>query len=119
MLNGSCLCGSIKFKIMEIPKMVANCHCRMCQKQHGAPYATYMMLKKMNFIYISGSDYLKAYNSSSTIIRKFCSNCGSNIEWSGHPDYKEWVSIPITLLDSTFIPTRVENYYIESKCLWV
>ncbi len=119
MLSGSCLCGIIKFQILETPSMVANCHCRMCQKQHGAPFATYLTFKKENLIFIAGHDKLHSYNSSSTILRKFCSNCGSNIEWSGHPEYQDWVSVPATLLDAAFEPTEVGNYYIESKCSWV
>jgi hypothetical protein len=119
MLNGSCLCGTVKFKILEKPERVGNCHCKMCQKQHGAPFATYLTFKKENLVYIVGDDQLRSYNSSSTIERKFCSNCGSNIEWCGHPDYKNWVSVPVTLLDSIFEPAEVANYYVESKCSWV
>jgi hypothetical protein len=119
MLKGSCLCGLVTFQILEMPVMVANCHCRMCQKQHGAPFATYLSLKKNNLVFKSGQDNLSCYRSSATIERKFCSNCGSNVEWSGHPDYPDWVSVPATLLDSVFEPVEVGNYFIESKCSWV
>ena len=119
MLSGSCLCGAVKFQILEAPAIVANCHCRMCQKQHGAPFATYLSFKKESLIYSAGFEQLKSYNSSSTIQRKFCSICGSNIEWSGHPEYREWVSVPATLLDSDFSPVEVANYFIDSKCSWV
>lgn len=119
MLNGSCLCGAVNFTIATIPTMVGNCHCRMCQKQHGAPFATYMSVHESDRVFDRGSEHLKTYNSSSSIERKFCGICGSNMEWSGHPDFPNWVSIPLTLLDSHFSPSDIADYFIESKCSWV
>lgn len=119
MLEGSCLCGTVRFRLLDLPVSVTNCHCTMCQKQHGAPFATYMTLKKQHLIYLSGEDQLSSYNSSSTILRKFCSTCGSNIEWGGHPDYLEWVSLPLTLLNNPITPEKVENIFAETKCSWV
>ena len=37
-LNGSCLCGGIKFEINGPLVAPNNCHCTMCSKQHGAAF---------------------------------------------------------------------------------
>ena len=119
MYEGSCLCGSVKYRINGEIKAVTNCHCRMCQKQHGAAFATYGSVPKSSFQYIQGEDSLAVYNSSKNIKRKFCKHCGSNIEWSGSDKFPDWVSIPLATLDTEFHPEKIREIYLESKCSWL
>jgi hypothetical protein len=39
-LTGGCQCGAIRFALSAPPKKVSVCHCRMCQKASGAPFAS-------------------------------------------------------------------------------
>ena len=119
MYEGSCLCGTVKYKLLCEPEYVAHCHCTMCQKQHGAAFATYASVHKDQLVYLSGADALSEYNSSSTIKRKFCTKCGSNIEWSGSPEYPDWVSITVATLDSPFSPGKIENIYTDTSVCWL
>ena len=36
-LEGGCLCGRVRYRVMAAPLDGAYCHCRMCQKSSGAP----------------------------------------------------------------------------------
>ena len=119
MYVGSCLCGQIKYKLFSEPKKVSHCHCTMCQKQHGAAFATYASLPKTDLIYLSGINLLKTYNSSNGIKRKFCSQCGSNIEWSGSSKFPDWVSIAISTLDTLYKPNNIINIYMDTKVCWL
>ncbi|MCV2216603.1 GFA family protein [Thauera sp. Sel9] len=119
MYNGSCLCGAISFRLRSEPKAVTNCHCRMCQKQHGAAFATYASVPKADLECLSGQELLTAYNSSGSIVRKFCRICGSNIEWSGSNEFTDWVSIPLASLDTAFAPTSIEDIHLESGAPWL
>tara|TARA_B110000967_G_scaffold138477_1_gene141406 strand:+ start:149 stop:412 length:264 start_codon:yes stop_codon:yes gene_type:complete len=83
----------------------------MCQKQHGAMFATYASLPKSDLVYRLGLDILMSYNSSSSIMRKFCKMCGSNIEWSGSKDYPDWVSVAISTLDTPYEPLSIEDIF--------
>lgn len=58
MYNGSCLCGAVSFRLQSEPKAVTNCHCRMCQKQHGAAFATYTSVPRADLEYLSGQELL-------------------------------------------------------------
>ena len=118
-LRGSCLCGVVSYVLTAEPARVSNCHCRMCQKQHGAPFGTYLSVRQGEVEYLSGEEALTAYNSSSTILRKFCRHCGSNMEWSGSPEFPEWISLPLTTLDSEYTPKRVLDDFAEFKCTWL
>ena len=118
MYTGSCLCGEITFELKVEPSWVSNCYCKMCQKQHGAAFATYASVLKKDFAYLSGTTFLCSYNSSGSIERKFCSACGSNIEWSGSEEHPEWVSIAIGCFNTPFEPKAVSNIHTESEACW-
>lgn len=87
MHHGSCLCGAVTFRLLSEPKAATNCYCRMCQKQHGAAFATYASVPVGDLEYLSGEELLTSYHSSANVIRKFCAVCGSNIEWGGSGDF--------------------------------
>lgn len=119
MHSGSCLCGQIKYKISSVPKKVTNCHCSMCQKQHGAAFATYGSVPKSDLVYVSGTDKLISYNSSGAVERKFCGVCGSSLQWSGSKNFPDWVSIAIATFDSNFKPSKITDIHQESKVCWL
>ena len=119
MYKGSCLCGAITYELKAEPRKVSHCHCRMCQKQHGAAFATYASIHKSDFSYLSGEEALVSYNSSGSIARKFCGICGSSIEWSGSKAFPDWVSIAVATLDTEFNPENISQIHLESKACWL
>ena len=119
MYQGSCLCGQVKYKLISEPQKVSHCHCRMCQKQHGAAFATYASLPKNKIVYLSGLHLLSEYYSSSTTLRKFCGKCGSNIEWSDSAKYPNRVSIAISTLDTLYKPNNIVDIYSDTKVCWL
>ncbi len=119
MYKGSCLCGAIKYELKSEPKKVSHCHCSMCQKQHGSAFATYASLPRSELSYLSGLEALVEYNSSGSVVRKFCKVCGSNIEWSGSKEFPNWVSIAIATLDTLYKPKNIIEIYEGSKVCWL
>jgi hypothetical protein len=91
----------------------------MCQKQHGAAFATYGSIPKNELVYISGADKLRSYYSSELIERKFCGVCGTCLQWSGSKKFPNWTSIAIATLDSHFKPSKIRDIYQESKVCWL
>lgn len=118
MLKGSCLCGKVQYQLNSEPKKVTHCHCTMCQKQHGAAFATYGSVLKNDLVYLSGEGLLSIYSSSNSIARKFCSNCGSSLEWSGASRYPGWTSIALATLDSKYMSARVDDIYEDTRACW-
>ena len=119
MHKGSCLCGAVSYELLTEPKAVSYCHCKMCQKQHGAAFATYASLPRADLKYVSGQSQLASYNSSERVIRKFCSVCGSNIEWCGSVKYPDWVSIAVATLDTPFNPIKTKSVCLEFSVCWL
>jgi hypothetical protein len=54
-----------------------SCHCSMCRKHHGAPFATYANTELAGFRWSSGEHALGYYASSPSYTRSFCTTCGA------------------------------------------
>ena len=45
-MNGSCLCGSIRYTCDAEPLLTAVCHCPHCQKQSGTSFSVIVAVPK-------------------------------------------------------------------------
>lgn len=79
--GGSCLCGQVRFEIDGTLGEIGHCHCRMCQKAHGAAYATYVNVPLDRVRFVAGEAEIGRYESSPGIIRTFCRQCGSTLQF--------------------------------------
>jgi hypothetical protein len=77
MYTGSCLCGTVRYEVAGPFEMMANCHCSMCRKHHGAMFSTFISAPDAGFRWISGEDNIETYDSSENGHRPFCRTCGS------------------------------------------
>ncbi len=77
MIQGTCLCGTLRYEIDGPLTSMMNCHCSMCRKQHGAAFATYAVAPLAGFRWIAGEDEVVRYQSSAQGSRAFCRRCGS------------------------------------------
>lgn len=87
-IQGSCLCGQVRYE-GDIPApMAAVCHCRNCQKQSGSAFS-YVVVVPRGQLRIEGTmkDYMDWGDSGGVVRRSFCPQCGSPIlsEMSNSP----------------------------------
>jgi hypothetical protein len=54
-LTGGCQCGAIRFALSAAPVKISICHCRMCQKASGAPFASFADIPHEDFSWTRGS----------------------------------------------------------------
>jgi hypothetical protein len=76
-IQGSCLCGTVRYEIDGPFTIMMNCHCSMCRKHHGAPFATFAGAPLEGFRWLGGEDNQGHYASSPGSHRSFCKTCGS------------------------------------------
>lgn len=88
LLKGSCMCGSIKYEVIEKPQLSFLCQCRQCQKITGSGHsAEFVVLEKA----VSLTGELKSYEMKSdqgnTVYSQFCPTCGNPIlkKSTGYP----------------------------------
>ena len=87
-VNGSCLCGAIRFSARLPSKWCAHCHCSMCRKFHGAGYVTWVGFEAGQVEIGQGENDLSWFDSSPGAQRGFCKQCGSSLffrseRWAG------------------------------------
>ena len=78
-LTGGCQCGAIRFALSAAPTRVSLCHCRMCQKATGAPFASLADIPGENFAWTRGTP--SSFKSSSIAERDFCAACGTPLSY--------------------------------------
>ena len=64
MIDGSCLCGSIRYQAERPAGPMAHCHCQMCRKAHGSAFSTVLPVDKDGFRWTAGEDLLAQFGSS-------------------------------------------------------
>lgn len=77
MITGSCLCGTVRYRVDGPLTGMSHCHCTMCRKAHGAAFATYVSCAPEHFEWLAGEDAVVGYASSPGVERRFCRRCGS------------------------------------------
>jgi len=117
MVNGSCLCGKIKYEVEIIKERIFNCHCQYCRKAHGADYATIALAKGSTLKVTDDDNQLKEHLNEIGGYRAFCSHCGSRL-MSYAPDKNEYLGITMSTIDTPLDITPIANVNTESKAAW-
>ena len=117
MTKGSCLCGGVQYEISGEIKLMANCHCSMCRKHHGAPYATFVGVDTADFRWVKGEDLLVRYASSPGHTRGFCRVCGSSLP-DPHPEAESFF-LPAGTLDDDPGVRPAAHIFVASKAPWL
>ena len=91
-LEGGCLCGTVRFRATEAPLRTLACHCRFCQKVTGSAYFAESMFP-MSAVQFNGGE-MKRYEHVSDGSRKkvwvhFCANCGTTVSLT----FERWPDI--------------------------
>jgi hypothetical protein len=75
MIEGSCLCGAVTIRLAAHDPAVTACHCRMCLRWTGGPFAGFDA--PVEAVSVSGD--VTTYASSAFAERAFCPRCGSHL----------------------------------------
>jgi hypothetical protein len=113
MLTGRCFCGRIRFSASGAPR-VHFCHCGMCRRASGGPFATLVWLPEDAVLWQLRP---KLRRSSAIAQRGFCARCGTPLCLK----YDESAEVAILLgaFDQAdqLVPTY--HYGIEARLSWV
>src|SRR5205823_1191521 len=111
-LRGSCLCGEVRFEVDGPLMRSSHCHCRQCQKAHGAPFRTRARVAAADFRFLVGEELVSFYESTPGTYRGFCKVCGAPVlvKFDEHtrsarrPTLAPWRSMASRWRRSTMIP---------------
>ena len=110
-MRGSCLCGTVEWEFDGdfSGKGMSHCHCTMCRKSHGTPFATFVGSDQSDFKFLHGAEAVRAYESSPGMVRNFCAHCGSPVSVEIGPRR----AVPAGLFDDE--PPRKPTMHIFTK----
>ncbi|MEO6381370.1 MAG: GFA family protein [Nitrobacter sp.] len=114
-LTGGCQCGAIRFALSASPARVSICHCRMCQKAAGAPFASFAEIPRENFRWTKGTP--ATFRSSSIAERAFCAACGTPLSFGRIGGQRIEIMTGAFDRPDLIVPTR--QYGTESRLGWV
>jgi hypothetical protein len=115
MVQGRCLCGGVVFEVSAPLGFVTHCHCSICRKFHGTPFATLGVVPHDRLRWITGRELVRKYQSSDEGERPFCSRCGSNVPADHHPG---GAFIPLGNLDGDVDVKPLAHIFVASKAPW-
>ena len=94
--TGACLCGAVRYEVRGALSDVRNCHCGKCRRTHGH-FGAYTVADP-NVFRLTESRGLKWYQSSESVRRGFCSECGASLFYEA-TDRKGRIGIAAGTLD--------------------
>ncbi|WP_189437939.1 GFA family protein [Pseudovibrio japonicus] len=115
--QGSCLCGTVQFKIQGTFKSFYFCHCSHCRKGTGSAHGSNLFSFDADFTCTSGEEAIKSYHVPSTRHqRSFCESCGSPV-----PTYDRehnFLVVPAGSLDTPVHAEPTARIFMGSKANW-
>lgn len=76
-LEGGCLCGAIRYRLLSPPTDCGYCHCSLCRRASGAPVLLFATVPRQDMVILGGAP--KRYRSSAFGARWFCGDCGTQL----------------------------------------
>jgi hypothetical protein len=114
-VEGGCLCGAIRYRVTGESIVRTLCHCRSCRLASGAPSVAWVVFRRSDFAFITGTP--TRFNSSPPVVRTFCGRCGTPLTYQ-HASRADTIDVTTVTLDAAdrFAPTK--EIWIEDKLAW-
>jgi hypothetical protein len=116
-VNGSCLCGRVRFEVTEPFETVTYCHCTSCKKLSGGAGTVNARARTEAIRILAGEDLLRRYQPAEGTAKTFCSACGSNLFGSGWPD-SDYASVRLSTLDGSHSLRPERHIFVRSTAPW-
>ena len=81
-LEGSCLCGAVRFEADLPLRWFQYCHCTSCRKTTSSAHAAHLFFPPAQFRWVSGEETIQRFidkEDNPGYKRFFCRTCGSSV----------------------------------------
>jgi hypothetical protein len=116
-LQGSCLCGGVRFEVSEPFSRLTYCHCASCKKLSGGVGTANGRVRTDEIRVLAGEELLRTFQPSEGSAKTFCSACGSNLFGGGWPE-SEQSSVRLSAIDSPFDQRPEAHIFVRSVAPW-
>ena len=115
-LEGGCLCGAVRFRVVGTATNRCCCHCRSCRLASGAPFVAWATFPHEGFAVTRGA--LAAYRSSPQVERGHCAACGSALTYRSERSPGE-IDVAVATLDEPSEVVPEDHIWVSHKLAWV
>ena len=115
--TGRCMCGSVRFEVIEEPLSAGYCHCTRCQRRTGTAASAQARLAPGSFRLLAGEELVREYAPEDGWPKCFCSVCGSAL-WSKYPDTGGVGSVRLGLFDPGHGIRPEWHAFVDYACEW-
>lgn len=115
-LEGSCLCGGLRYRVSGPVTNLGCCHCRSCRLHSGAPFMAWGTFERARFEVLSGE--LREHESSKRAVRGCCASCGTAISYKPTQRGSE-IDVSVVTLDDPNALAPEFHIWISHKLSWV
>ncbi|HWT93547.1 MAG TPA: GFA family protein [Solirubrobacteraceae bacterium] len=116
-LDGSCLCGGVRYRVTAPFGRINFCHCSRCRKHSGAAASVHGRVPGSGLELLSGADLLRTFQPPGGTPKTFCVACGASLFGAGWPDGEE-VAIRFGTLDGDPGARPQFHGYVSSMAPW-
>jgi hypothetical protein len=114
---GSCLCRTVKYKVLGEFESFYLCHCRYCQKDTGSAHAANLFSSTAKLEWTQGEKNVRVFQlKKSNHVKAFCVICGSampNVQMEG-----TLLVVPAGSLDCNLDKIPDGHIFISNKANW-
>jgi hypothetical protein len=121
MIQGSCLCGGVRFELVRAVGPFELCHCSRCRKASGSAFVAGLGVRREDFRWVQGQDLIQIYEAP---IREappayrtcFCRRCGTLVP--DPTDDSPWFEIAAGTLDDDPGLRPDKHIFVEVRSPW-
>ena len=117
-LTGSCLCGTVRYRVRGPWLRFVHCHCSRCRKATGSGHATNLIAEPDRLEWLAGAAQVTRYDlpSAASFATGFCRQCGGPLPHLTR-NGRAWV-IPAGSLDDAPDISPQSRIFWGSRAAW-
>lgn len=117
-VEGSCVCGKVRFALTPPFRFFQYCHCTRCRKRTGSAHAANIAVMKEQLRFLEGEAHVKRFElpTAKSWCNAFCGECGSGMPWLTR-NGRAYI-VPAGALDADPGQTPSRNVHFTSRALW-
>jgi hypothetical protein len=116
-LQGTCLCGAVRFEVTEPFERISACHCESCKKISGGGGTVSGRVRTGSIRILAGEDVVRSFQPEEGSAKTFCSACGSNLFGGGWPE-SEHTSVRLSALEKPYEGRIGSHIFVRSVAPW-
>jgi hypothetical protein len=116
-LQGSCLCGGVRFEVTGEFEPRSYCNCTSCKRLSGGAATANGRARSDSIRITAGRELLRTYQPDEGSAKTFCSVCGSNLFGGGWPE-SDQASVRLSAIDSPLESRPTKHIWVRSVATW-